>query len=63
MNHGDIIKLQKILNHSDLDMVRNYVNMFTQDLQKDFEEFNPLEFINKKSIKMKNKGDNSNGKN
>ncbi|MFT8348693.1 tyrosine-type recombinase/integrase [Clostridium saccharoperbutylacetonicum] len=53
LNHGDIIKLQKILNHSNLDMVRNYVNMFTKDLQKDFEEFNPLEFINKKSIKIK----------
>lgn len=55
LNNGDIIKLQKILNHSDLDMVRNYVNMFTKDLQKDFEEFNPLEFVNKKSIKMKDK--------
>ncbi len=53
LNHGDIIKLQKILNHSNLDMVRNYVNMFTKDLQKDFEEFNPLEFVHKKSIKMK----------
>ncbi|MBW6409030.1 tyrosine-type recombinase/integrase [Clostridium weizhouense] len=53
LNNGDIIKLQKILNHSDLDMVRNYVNMFTKDLQKDFEEFNPLEFISKKSIKMR----------
>lgn len=53
LNNGDIIKLQKILNHSDLDMVRNYVNIFTKDLQKDFEEFNPLEFINKKSIKMR----------
>ncbi len=53
LNHGDILKLQKILNHSDLDMVRHYVNIFTQDLQKDFEEFNPLEFVNKKSIKMK----------
>jgi len=55
LNHGDIIKLQKILNHSDLDMVRNYVHMFTKDLQKDFEEFNPLEFIHKKSIKMKDR--------
>ncbi|OOM75452.1 tyrosine recombinase XerC [Clostridium puniceum] len=53
LNHGDIIKLQKILNHSNLDMVRNYVNMFTKDLQKDFEEFNPLEFVSKKSIKMR----------
>lgn len=53
LNGGDIIKLQKTLNHSDLDMVRNYVNIFTKDLQDGFEEFNPLEFINKKSIKMK----------
>ena len=53
LNHGDILKLQKILNHSNLDMVRNYVKIFTNDLQEDMEEFNPLEFIRKKSIKMK----------
>jgi len=55
LNHGDIIKLQKILNHSDLDMVRNYVHIFTKDLQDGFEDFNPLEFIHKKSIKMKDR--------
>ncbi len=53
LNHGDILKLQKILNHSNLEMVKNYVNIFTNDLQDDMEQFNPLEFINKKSIKMK----------
>lgn len=53
LNHGDILKLQKILNHSNLDMVRNYVKIFTNDLQDDFEEFNPLEFMNKKSIKIR----------
>ena len=53
LNHGDILKLQKILNHNNLDMVRNYVKIFTNDLQKDMEQFNPLEFIRKKSIKMK----------
>ncbi len=53
LNHGDILKLQKILNHSNLDMVRNYVKIFTNDLQEEFEEFNPLEFVNKKAIKMK----------
>ncbi|MDF2881555.1 MAG: integrase [Clostridiaceae bacterium] len=53
LNGGDIFKLQKTLNHSDMDMVRNYVNMFTKDLQDGFEEFNPLEFISKKSIKIK----------
>lgn len=53
LNHGDILKLQKILNHSDLDMVRNYVKIFTNDLQEDMDQFNPLEFVNKKTIKMK----------
>lgn len=52
LNHGDILKLQKILNHSSLDMVQNYVKIFTNDLQDDFEEFNPLEFVNRKSIKI-----------
>ena len=58
LNGGDIFRLQKILGHSDMEVVRNYVNMFTNDLQKDFNEFNPLENIlkkedNKKSIKMR----------
>jgi integrase/recombinase XerD len=51
---GDIFKLQRILNHSTLDMVRNYVNMFTDDLKKGFNEINPLEqMVDKKEhIKM-----------
>lgn len=39
-------------------IVRNYVNMFTDDLKTDFNEFNPLESIQKnekKSIKLNNK--------
>lgn len=54
-NHGDIFKLQKLLGHSTLDMVKNYVNMFSNDLQKDFDIFNPLENITvkRKSIKMR----------
>lgn len=55
LNNGDILKLQRILNHSNLDMVRNYVKIFTNDLQEDMEEFNPLEFVSKKSIRMKKK--------
>lgn len=43
LNGGDIFRLQKILGHSSLDMVRNYVEMFNDDLQKDFETFNPLD--------------------
>lgn len=53
LNHGDILKLQKILNHSNLEMVKNYVNIFTSDLKNDFDKYNPLENVNKKTIKMK----------
>ncbi|ABR49003.1 phage integrase family protein [Alkaliphilus metalliredigens QYMF] len=43
LNGGDIFRLQKILGHSTLDIVREYVNMFGEDLQKDYDKFNALE--------------------
>ena len=50
---GDIFRLQKILGHSDLTVTKEYVNMFGQDLQMDFEKFNPLDNItNKKKLRM-----------
>jgi len=56
LNGGDIFRLQKILGHSSLDIVKEYVNMFSTDLQQNFDEFNPLENIKVKqkrsSIKM-----------
>ena len=38
-----------------MEIVREYVNMFNSDLQKDFDEFNPLEKFAKvnKAISMK----------
>ncbi|GLC32177.1 tyrosine-type recombinase/integrase [Clostridium omnivorum] len=55
LNNGDIFRLQKILGHSSMDIVREYVEMFTEDLQRDFNIFNPLESlsIRKTSIKMR----------
>lgn len=43
LNGGDIFRLQKILGHSDLGIVREYVEMFDGDLGTDFEKFNPLD--------------------
>ena len=43
LNGGDIFRLQKILGHSDLAVVKEYVQMFGQDLAVDFDKFNPLD--------------------
>lgn len=37
----------EIKGDSNLEMVTNYVNMFTEDLKKDFDQYNPLESFNK----------------
>ena len=54
---GDIFRLQKILNHSDLTVVKEYVNMFSYDMAVDFDKFNPLDNLNqnkeRKTISMK----------
>lgn len=51
---GDIFRLQKILGHYDLEMTKEYLAMFGQDLQMDFEKFNPLDRLkkNKSIIRM-----------
>lgn len=49
LNSGDMFRLQKILGHSDLTVTKEYVNMFGQDLQMDFEKFNPLDNLKSRS--------------
>ena len=45
LNGGDIFRLQKILGHSSIDIVKMYVSMFANDVAKDFDRFNPLDNI------------------
>lgn len=53
MNGGDIFRLQKILGHSDLSIVREYVNMFNRDLGVDFDKFNPLDNLSIQQSKLR----------
>ena len=43
LNNGDIFRLQKILGHQSIEIVKEYVNMFGTDLQQNFDVFNPLD--------------------
>lgn len=55
LQNGDVFRLQKMLGHSDLTVVREYVNMFSNDLMIDFEKFNLLDKFQKptQTIKIK----------
>ena len=53
LSGGDIFRLQKILGHSDITVTREYVNMFSPDLQRDFERFNPLDQLGMNTVRIK----------
>lgn len=52
LNGGDIFRLQKLLGHSDLTIVKEYVSMFDKDLLLDFDKYNPLDMLNIKNTKI-----------
>ena len=43
LNGGDIFSLQRILGHSSLASVRNYLNLFTVDIKKQHQRFSPVD--------------------
>ena len=58
LNGGDAFRLQKMLGHSTMEMTKRYVQMFSEDLQRDFSKFNPLDNLQyKKQLKPQEKYD------
>jgi len=53
MNGGDIFRLQKILGHSSLEMVKEYVSIFGVDIKENFDSFNALDKYSKNTDKSK----------
>jgi integrase/recombinase XerD len=43
LNGGDIFRLQRLLGHSSLEMVKEYVSMFGVDMRENFDSFNALD--------------------
>lgn len=57
VNGGDVFTLQRLLNHSDIKMTNEYVNLYAGDLKNMVDRFNPLSNFyqnnNKEYISMK----------
>ena len=54
-NGGNALKLQKLLAHRTLAQTQRYVDLYGQDLQKDYDQYNPLDqlCVNSDRIKMR----------
>jgi integrase/recombinase XerD len=44
-NGGDVFSLQRILGHTSLEMVRNYVNLFSTEVFRQHAKFSPMEHM------------------
>lgn len=45
LNGGDAFRLQKMLAHEDMTMTKRYIEMYSQDLKVNFEQYNPINSI------------------
>lgn len=51
MNNGNPFQLQRILGHTTMKMVNNYINMEGEDLKNNIDMYNPLDQVNHGNIK------------
>lgn len=50
---GNVVSLQKLLGHSNLEITQNYLNILVSDIKKDVDEFNILRELKQEAITMK----------
>lgn len=50
---GNVFQLQRLLGHSSLEIVKEYVSLFSEDLKQNYDQFNPLEQMAKSNIQIK----------
>ncbi|OOO64290.1 integrase [Clostridium tepidum] len=55
-NRGDIYRLKVILGHSNIKTTERYINLLPLDLNKDIQQFNPLDVLSKKNIQLNRGG-------
>lgn len=51
-NGGDLYRLKSMLSHSNIKTTERYVNLLPLQLKDDIQQFNPLDVLNKKTIRM-----------
>ena len=59
---GDVFRLQKILGHSTMEMVKKYVNLYGNEVSKDFNRYNILERVSQDKTVIKMEKGNRDGK-
>ncbi|WP_287566782.1 site-specific integrase [Clostridium sp.] len=53
LNGGGAFQLMKLLNHRDITITKHYVELFTNDLKRGYNELNPLESMLKQTKRIK----------
>lgn len=53
LNGGDLARLQKLLCHADISTTKDYLNLIIDDLQQDYDTFNPHANLTSKTSKIR----------